>query len=302
MIDEIDILHEGHSGDFANHSGEKSAGLFCVIAYHHKTVVELGEHSLYPLSELFVSPCRRSPVFLIQPIRDLQSDVGGVKKILLHLGAEIPFVSKYRTVVIFPLHILEVIEIVDTCRRHVVGMDNATYSTDCVELISVIIHSLRCAVAPVGSRFGIAASHRAASGPCVLTHLYRLGVNAENIFSAINGGCHVPAYFLGEPCRQLASGVELPAADQVWQIVLAFVMQAVKKEILAVKAECLGSYAESDYFDVRELRDNATTGYISKFIHTISGEILADSEDSDEICYEVAHKQMNSSLVFWLTN
>ena len=26
------------------------------------------------------------------------------------------------------------------------------------------------------------------------------------------------------------------------------------------------------------------------FIHTISSEILADSKNSDEICYEVAHK------------
>lgn len=34
---------------------------------------------------------------------------------------------------------------------------------------------------------------------------------------------------------------------------------------------------------------------ISKFIYTISGEILADSEDSDEICHEVAHKQCDST-------
>ena len=28
-------------------------------------------------------------------------------------------------------------------------------------------------------------------------------------------------------------------------------------------------------------------GYVSMFINSISGKILADSEDSDEICYEV---------------
>lgn len=32
--------------------GEKAAGLLCVITYHHKTVVELGENGLNPLSEL----------------------------------------------------------------------------------------------------------------------------------------------------------------------------------------------------------------------------------------------------------
>lgn len=30
MINKIDILHEGNSGYFACHSGEKSAGLLCV--------------------------------------------------------------------------------------------------------------------------------------------------------------------------------------------------------------------------------------------------------------------------------
>lgn len=52
MINEIDILHEGHCGYFACHSGEKAAGLLCVITYHHKTVVELEENDLNPLSEL----------------------------------------------------------------------------------------------------------------------------------------------------------------------------------------------------------------------------------------------------------
>ena len=43
MVDEIDILHESHSGDFPSHSGEKSAGLrrrgmeddkvYCVDSY-----------------------------------------------------------------------------------------------------------------------------------------------------------------------------------------------------------------------------------------------------------------------------
>ena len=54
-------------------------------------------------------------------------------------------------------------------------------------------------------------------------------------------------------------------------------------------------YAESDDFEIRELRNNATSRYVSEFIDAISCEILADSEDSDEICYEVAHKQSNSS-------
>lgn len=56
MINETDILHEGHGRYFACHTGEKAAGLLYAITYHHKTVVELGENGLNPLSELFCMP------------------------------------------------------------------------------------------------------------------------------------------------------------------------------------------------------------------------------------------------------
>lgn len=69
----------------------------------------------------------------------------------------------------------------------------------------------------------------------------------------------------------------------------------MEKVIFTVGSECLVSYAQSNDFKVGELRDNSASGYISEFIHTISSEILAYPEDSDEICYEVAHKQSNSS-------
>ncbi len=60
-------------------------------------------------------------------------------------------------------------------------------------------------------------------------------------------------------------------------------VNAMKKEILAVESESLGCYAQSHYLEVGKLRDNATTWYVPEFIYTISGEILADTEDSDEI-------------------
>ena len=295
MIDKIDILHESHSGDFASHAGEKSARLFCVIPYHHKTVVELGEHRFNPFSELFVSPCRRSPVFLIQPIRHFKNDVCDIKKVLLHLCAEIAFVAEHHAVMIFPLYILEVIEVVDTCRRHVVGMDNAAYSTDSVELISVIIHPLRCAIAPVWSSIHVVTSHGTTLCPCILANLYGFGINAEHILGPVNGNSYILADFFCKSSRQLSTGIELSATDQVWQILFALMMKAVEKKIFTVESESLGCYAESYDFEIRELRDNSTTGHVSEFIHTISGEILSDSENSDEICYEVAHKQSNSS-------
>ncbi|MDE6721340.1 MAG: hypothetical protein K2J84_04225, partial [Bacteroidaceae bacterium] len=88
---------------------------------------------------------------------------------------------------------------------------------------------------------------------------------------------------------------ELSPADQVWKILLTLIMQTMKKKILAVESEGLGGYAESNDFEVGELRDNTTSGHVTEFINTISCEILADSKNSYEICYEVAHKQTNSS-------
>ncbi len=49
MIDEVDILHECHCCDFIRHSGEKAAGLLCIVAYHHKIAIKLEEYG----SDLF---------------------------------------------------------------------------------------------------------------------------------------------------------------------------------------------------------------------------------------------------------
>ena len=56
MISVIDILHESHSDNLCCHSGEKSAGLLCVISYHHKRVVELGEYGFDTFSKPLARP------------------------------------------------------------------------------------------------------------------------------------------------------------------------------------------------------------------------------------------------------
>lgn len=81
------------------------------------------------------------------------------------------------------------------------------------EFIPVIIHSLRCAIASVGSCIGIVVSHCTTFGSYVLTYLYLLGVYAKNILFPVNGSRNILAYFLGEPCCQLAAGIKLPPAD-----------------------------------------------------------------------------------------
>lgn len=295
MINEIDILHERHSCDFACRTGEEAAGLLCIISYHHEIVVELGEYCFDSFTESLVSPCWRTPVLLVQPIRDLKRDNCNLEEILLNLGTEITFVSKHHAVMIFPAYIIEILEVMDACSCHAVRMYNPSYSADSMEFITIIVQPLRGAISPVRGFVNIISPHGTTLCPCVLANLYGLGINAKHTLGAVNGGSHILANLFGKPGRQLTTGIELSAADQVWQILLALMVQTMKKEVFTVESESLGSYAESDDFEIRELRNNATSRYVSEFIDAISCEILADSEDSDEICYEVAHKQSNSS-------
>jgi len=174
-------------------------------------------------------------------------------------------------------------------------MYDTTYSTDSMEFIAIIVQPLRGAVSPIGKCISVVPAHDTAFRTCILAYFYGFGINAEHIFGSINGYGYIPADFLSKPSRQLASAIELSAADQVWQILLALIVQTMKKKIFTIEPEGLGCYAESDYFEVGKLGDYATSGHVSVFIDTISGEIFADSKDSYEICYEVAHKQCDST-------
>ena len=295
MIDKIDILHKSHCCYFACHTGKETAGLLCVVTYHHEIVVELGEYGFDTFTEPPVYPHWRTPVLLIQPIWDFKSNIGYLKEILLHLGTKIALVRKHHAVVIFPAYILEIMEVMNASRRHVIRMYDTAYAADCMELITIIVQPLRGAISPVRGSVNIVTPHCTMLRSCVLADFYRLGINTEHILGAVNGDCHILADFFGKPRRQLTPGIELPAAYKVWQIVLALMVQTMEKEIFTVESKSLCCYAESYDLEVRELWDNPTSGHISEFIHTISGEILADTENSDEICYEVAHKQNNSS-------
>lgn len=75
---------------------------------------------------------------------------------------------------------------------------------------------------------------------------------------SINGDCHILADFLGEPCCQLATGVELSADNQVWQVVFALMAQTIKQLFLAVNVECHSYYAKSDDFQIGKLGNYTT--------------------------------------------
>ena len=150
-------------------------------------------------------------------------------------------------------------------------------------------------ISPVGSSIEIVTSHGTAFRSCILTYLFRLGINTEYNLGTINGNSYILANFLTKAAHQFTPGIELPSTDKIWEILLAFMLQTMKKEILAIEAEGLGDYAKSNDFKVRELGNSTTSGYVSIFIPTISGKFLADAENSYEICYKVAHMQCDST-------
>ena len=130
-------------------------------------------------------------------------------------------------------------KIVNTGRCHIVRMYNTMYSADSMELISIVVYTLGCAIAPVGRSLTIIPSHDAALGSCVLTNFDRFGVDAKDILGSVNGNCHIFADFFCKPGRQLVPGIELPSADQVWQICLAFIMQAMKTKDFRYRSRTL---------------------------------------------------------------
>jgi len=108
---------------------------------------------------------------LIQPIGYLKCDICNIKEVLSDLGTEVAFISEYRTIGVLPSYVIEVLKVMGI-GRHIIRMDHATYPTDSVKFISIIVNALRCAISPLRSPFIIISAHGTVSGYCILTYLY----------------------------------------------------------------------------------------------------------------------------------
>jgi len=266
MIDVIDILQNRKSRDFSRDSGKKAFWLLCVIAYHHELVVELGEKRLDSFPELLISPDWRTPVLLIESIRDFKRDMRHIEQVLLNVCTEIPLVPKHEAVVIFPLHIPEVVEVMNVGRCHVITMYNSAYSAYSVEFISVIMHALRSAITPGGSQVRRILSHGTACGSCILTDFDRLGVNDEHIFVSIHGRCNILPDCFAKNVSLLAPLVILTTSYKVWDLAGALILQTIKQVVFAIYAEDLRRGGKREDFQIRELGDNTSAGHIPQFI------------------------------------
>ena len=298
MIDIIHILKHRKGSDFSSSPGKKSGRLLCVISNHHELVVELRENGFDSFSESPVSPCRRSPILLIQPIWNFKGDVCGVKEILLNFSTQISFVTEHQAVVILPLHILQIMEVVNIGCGHVVRVYYSAYSADCVEFISIVVDALRRAVTPLWGTFPIIYSHSTPFGSCVLTDLDRFGVYAEYVLFAIHCLCNVFAYFFAKNSSQLSALIVLSASNQVGKIFSLFGMEPLEKIIFTIESKRLSCCRECDDFEVGKFGYNAAMWTISVLVYTISREFLVDFENLSELCYEVVHKRDGSKQWF----
>ncbi len=93
----------------------------------------------------------------------------------MDFSIEIPFVSEHHTAMIFPLDIIQIMEVVNIDGSHVVRVDYTAYSTYSMEFISIIVETLRCTITPLWSTFIIIPAHCAAFSSGIMAAFYRLG-------------------------------------------------------------------------------------------------------------------------------
>lgn len=252
-------------------------------------VIELGEYRLNSLPVPFVRPQRRSPVLLVQPVRDLKGDVCRCKQVLMHGSAQIPLVPKYHTVMVFPLNVFQVVDVMHVCCGHVIGMYAPRCAAKSMEFVAVVVHSLRGAIAPGWRMVYIRLAHGTSFGTCVLAHLDRLGINAEHKLSAVKGLGYGLSNVLAKQAGQFPALIELPAGNKVGNGVRTLNAQTGKEIVLAVDTECLSSDGKCHNLQVGESGNNTTARNISSLVYLISCILLADFKNFSELCNEVVH-------------
>lgn len=163
-----------------------------------------------PLSVPLVSLQRRPTVLLVNP---LKGDVFRGEQVLLHGSTQVSLVTKYHAVMIFPLNVLEIVDVMHIGCGQIIGTYDTCYATKCMKFVAVVVHVLRSTIAPGWRMLYISLPHRASLGMCILAHLHRLGVNAEYKRSAVNGLYYGLTDILTKQTGQLPALIELPMAN-----------------------------------------------------------------------------------------
>ena len=96
---------------FPENPGEQPLGVFCVIAYNHGLVAELGKHGFNPFPRFGEGPEGRFSVSLVFSAGCFQPDTGRFEKVKLRLGADMALVSEEGAVRVVGLDILQEMEV-----------------------------------------------------------------------------------------------------------------------------------------------------------------------------------------------
>ena len=295
MIEKIDVLQHGEGSHLGFHSGEESVWLLGIVAYHHEVVIQLRKDGLDSLSEAFIGPCRWSPVLLVQPVWDIKCNVCGFKQIQLNGSTQVALISKYHAVAVFPLHIFKILQVMHVGCCHVEGVYDSCDATQSMELISIIVHVLRCTIAPRGRMLYVVLPHLTPVGMCILADLYRLGVNTEDSLSSIYRLGYGLTDILAKHHGFLATLVVLPTRNQVGNGSRAFRVQPLEEVVLAVNTQCLCCDGKCHHLQIGEGGNDTTSRDISLLIYLIFCKFLADFKNFSELCDEVAHIYDNST-------
>ena len=278
MIAVVNVLQYRHSCNFSGNTCKEPTCLFCVVTYHHKLVIKLGENRFNALSETLVGPRWLFPVFLVQPIGYFKPDTGSFKKVQLYIGTQVSFITKHITVVVIPLHIFQIVYVMYVCSRHVISMDNTAYPADSVELIPMIKHPQGSTKAGGRRTLRIVFTHSATLCPCHLTDLDRFGIYHENSFPAIyTSGNILTDLFCKTGCK-FAAGIELSPGYKI-RYGFGRTGQPFEEIILTVITECFCCKGEGYDLQIRKGGNNTAAGYIAMFIYAISCKFLADIMD-----------------------
>lgn len=201
--------------------------------------------------------------FLIRPVWDFQGDTGSLEEILLYLGAEITFISEHHAIDIPIGHRWG-----GGCHGHLPSscQRNGRHNLFCRQRAAYIHSNVTLA-----RRNSPSLEWRC----CYHVPWYNvLPLRFGRPWSAwsryrTHPRSHVLSDFFCKACCLFASGIELPTADKVWQVVFTLFVQSMKQKILTVEAKCLGCDAENHNFKVREFRYNTTSWNIFQIVDTI---------------------------------
>ena len=136
-------------------------------------------------------------------------------------------------------------------------------------LISIIVHVLRCTIAPGGRMLYVVLPHLTPVGTCILADLYRLGVNTEDSLSCIYRLGYGLTDILAKHHGFLATLVVLPTRNQVGNGSRAFRVQPLEEVVLAVNTQCLCCDGKCHHLQIGEGGNDTTSRDISLLIYLI---------------------------------